>query len=203
MITIINYGLGNIQAFINIYKKLGVPVKTAEIASHLLGSEKIILPGVGAFDWAMARLDESGMRSVLDELVMVKKVPILGVCVGMQIMASKSEEGNLSGLGWIDAEVKRFNQFTSQQKTYLPHMGWNNVVPQNKKSLFKEISDPHFYFLHSYFFLPKKSEHTLSLTHYNTQFSSAIQSENIYGTQFHPEKSHENGIRLLKNFADL
>jgi glutamine amidotransferase len=203
MITLINYGLGNIQAFVNIYKKLEVSVKVAETVSQLEKSEKIILPGVGAFDWAMARLNDSGMRQTLDELVLEKKIPILGVCVGMQIMAKSSEEGNLPGLGWIDAEVKRFDQSSSAQKMYLPHMGWNDAVPCHTENLFKGMSSPQFYFLHSYYFLPHSAKNILSVTDYHGQFASAVQSENIFGTQFHPEKSHENGIRLLKNFADL
>ena len=163
MITLVNYGLGNIQAFVNIYKKLDIVVTVAETAADLLQSTKIILPGVGAFDWAMARLNESGMRQTLDELVLVKKTPILGVCVGMQIMAQKSDEGNLEGLGWIDAEVKRFPQPPSGEKAYLPHMGWNDVVPQNNESLFKDMHSPKFYFLHSYFFLAKNQKNILSL----------------------------------------
>ena len=155
MITLVNYGLGNIQAFINIYKKLDIAVTVAQTASDLLQSKKIILPGVGAFDWAMARLNESGMRQTLDELVLVKKIPILGVCVGMQIMAQKSDEGSLEGLGWIEADVKRFSQPSSGGKIYLPHMGWNDVIPQNNKNLFKDMFNPQFYFLHSYFFLEK------------------------------------------------
>jgi glutamine amidotransferase len=203
MITLVNYGLGNIQAFVNIYKKLDIPVTVAQTTADLLQSKKIILPGVGAFDWAMARLNDSGMRQTLDDLVLIKKIPILGVCVGMQIMAQKSDEGNLEGLGWIEASVKRFPQPSSGEKTYLPHMGWNDVTPKNNESLFKGMSNPQFYFLHSYFFLEKDQKNILSITNYHGQFTSAVQKDNIFGTQFHPEKSHGNGIQLLKNFADL
>ena len=123
MITLLNYGLGNIDAFFNIYKRLNMPIVVATTAEQLVSAEKIILPGVGAFDWAMDRLDNSGMRSCLDELVMVKQIPVLGVCVGMQMMAKRSDEGQLPGLGWIDAEVKRFDETGFRQQTHLPHMG--------------------------------------------------------------------------------
>ena len=204
MITLVDYGLGNIQAFANIYKRLNIPVAVADTVDELAKATKIILPGVGAFDWAMNRLNESGLRDCLDDLVLIKKRPVLGICVGMQMMAGKSDEGELEGLGWIDAEVKKFDETAFTQKTHLPHMGWNDVVPQSTDCLFHEVAkDPRFYFLHSYYFLPKKIEETLAVTDYNGQFTSAIRSENVFGVQFHPEKSHQWGIQLLKNFAEL
>ena len=203
MITLVNYGLGNVQAFVNIYKRLNIPVTVAQTADELAAAEKIILPGVGAFDWAMTRLEESGMRGCLDELVMTKKRPVLGVCVGMQMMARRSDEGKLPGLGWIDAEVKRFDEAGFSQKTHLPHMGWNDVLPSDMDSLFRGITAPRFYFLHSYYFALTAPEPTLGVTDYNGLFTSAVRSGNVFGTQFHPEKSHEWGIHLLKNFADL
>ena len=204
MITLVNYGLGNIQAFANIYKRLNIPVTVADSVDELAKAKKIILPGVGAFDWAMTRLNESGLRDCLDDLVLIQKRPVLGVCVGMQMMANKSDEGELEGLGWIDAEVKKFDETTFTQKTHLPHMGWNDVIPQNDKDLFAGLKDdPRFYFLHSYYFLPNKIEETLAVTDYYGQFTSAVRSENIFGVQFHPEKSHQWGIQLLKNFAEL
>ncbi len=203
MITLVNYGLGNVQAFVNIYKRLNIPVTVAETADELAVAEKIILPGVGAFDWAMTRLDESGMRGCLDELVMVKKRPVLGVCVGMQMMARRSEEGKLPGLGWIDAEVKRFDEAGFSQKTHLPHMGWNDVRPGDTDSLFKGMTVPRFYFLHSYYFALTYPGAALAVSDYNGLFTSAVRSGNVFGTQFHPEKSHEWGIHLLKNFAEL
>lgn len=203
MITLVNYGLGNIQAFANIYKRLNIPVVVAERADVLASATKIILPGVGAFDWAMTRLEQSGMRACLDDLVMVQKRPILGVCVGMQMMARHSDEGKLAGLGWIDAEVKKFDEAAFTQKTHLPHMGWNDVVPNRTACLFGSMVAPRFYFLHSYYFLPKSSDKALAITDYNGSFVSAVRSENVFGTQFHPEKSHHWGIQLLKNFAEL
>jgi glutamine amidotransferase len=203
VITLLDYGLGNIEAFVNIYKRLNFPVAVASTADQLANAEKIILPGVGSFDWAMARLEESGMRHCLDDLVRVKKRPVLGVCVGMQIMANCSEEGKLPGLGWIDAEVKRFEAGGFSQQTYLPHMGWNDVSPRDTECLFKGINTPRFYFLHSYYFAPAKADDVGGVTDYNGYFASAVRSGNVFGTQFHPEKSHQWGISLLKNFAEL
>ncbi|THB73268.1 MAG: imidazole glycerol phosphate synthase subunit HisH [Gammaproteobacteria bacterium] len=202
MITIINYGLGNIQAFYEIYKRLNIPVNVVETPGQLKNIQRIILPGVGAFDWAMGRLNSSGMREVLDELVLGEKCPVLGVCVGMQMMAHSSDEGKLPGLGWINAHVKRFDDSRFTQKTHLPHMGWNNVEPVINDSLFHEINSPRFYFLHSYYFLPKKQENVLATTDYNGTFVSSVRANNVFGTQFHPEKSHQWGVQLLKNFAE-
>jgi glutamine amidotransferase len=203
MITLVNYGLGNIQAFANIYKRLNIPITAAENPDQLKKAEKIILPGVGAFDWAMERLESSGMRSCLDDLVMEKNKPVLGICVGMQMMALGSDEGILPGLGWIDANVKRFDVNGFSPKTRLPHMGWNDVAPQSTDCIFNGISDPRFYFLHSYYFEPKKRENVLAVTDYNRCFASAIRSGNVFGTQFHPEKSHHWGMQVLKNFANF
>jgi len=204
VIAIINYGLGNIQAIANIYKRLNIPVVVATSIGELVKADKIILPGVGAFDWAMQLLNESGMRNCLEELVMVKKLPIFGICVGMQMLARRSDEGKLDGLGWIDAEVKKFDELKFTQKTHLPHMGWNDVIPQNTDCLFRGMEEkPRYYFLHSYYFLPQKDKDVLAVTDYNGTFASAVRSENVFGAQFHPEKSHQWGIQLLKNFADL
>lgn len=203
MITLVNYGLGNIQAFANIYRRLNIPVVVAERADELAGATNIILPGVGAFDWAMTRLEKSGMRACLDDLVMVQNRPVLGICVGMQIMARRSDEGELPGLGWIDAEVRKFDETKFTQKTHLPHMGWNDVLPKRTDCLFSAMVAPRFYFLHSYYFLPANPDEVLAISDYNGPFASAVRSANVYGTQFHPEKSHQWGIQLLKNFAEL
>lgn len=204
MIAIVDYGLGNIQAFANIYKSLNFEILVAHTADELNVADKIILPGVGAFDWAMKKLNESGMRECLDDLVKVKKKPVLGICVGMQIIAEKSEEGVLQGLGWIDAEVKKFEVSSSDKKTQLPQMGWNDVNPKNSDCLFKNLEiGSKFYFLHSYYFLPKNESDILATTDYNGLYTSCVRHENIFGVQFHPEKSHQWGIQLLKNFADL
>ena len=203
MIALVNYGLGNILAFANIYKRLNIPVIVADTPDQLGQADKIVLPGVGSFDWAMARLNESGMRACLDDLVVRQRRPVLGVCVGMQMMAQRSDEGDLPGLGWIDAEVKRFDETIFSQKTHLPHMGWNDVLPHSSSCIYKKMESPRFYFLHSYYFLPQNPDDVLAITDYNGPFASSIRSGNIFGTQFHPEKSHHCGIQLLKNFAEL
>ncbi len=204
MITVIDYGLGNILAFSNVYKRLDIPVSVAKSASDLQGATKLILPGVGSFDHAMQLLQQSGMREALDELVLSQAVPVLGVCVGMQILASTSEEGQLQGLGWIEGDVRKFNTAGFQQRIFLPHMGWNHVKPVVPSPLFDGIeSDAYFYFLHSYYFHCAHSENVLAQAEYGATFSCAVQSRNIFGVQFHPEKSHHFGTQLLKNFAKL
>ena len=202
MIAIVRYGLGNVQAFANIYKRLNIPAEIAETPKAILSSDRIILPGVGAFDWAMKRLEASGLRPALEEAVGRGK-PVLGICVGMQILARRSDEGTLPGLGWIDGEVKRFDETTFSQKTRLPHMGWNDVVPCNGSGLFRELeTGARFYFLHSYYFVPRNPDHVLATTDYNVRYASAVQAGHVLGVQFHPEKSHAWGIQLLKNFAE-
>lgn len=200
-VTLVGFGLGNIQAFANIYHRLNIPVVIASNANQLLGAEKLILPGVGAFDWAMSRLNESGMRTRLDELVLHQKIPVLGVCVGMQMMANQSEEGKLAGLGWIEAEVVRF-QAEQINSAPLPHMGWNDVRFSRDNPLSKGIENPRFYFLHSYHFIAHQNSQILATTEYGISFTSIVSKENIWGVQFHPEKSHNWGVQLLKNFAE-
>jgi len=202
MITLVDYGLGNIQAFMNIYKRLNIPCTRATTAAELHAAEKIILPGVGAFDGAMQRLQASGMRETLDYLVLEKKLPVLGICVGMQIMARRSEEGVMDGLGWIPGEVKHFDADLFKTKIRLPHMGWNDVLPEDH-TLFKGWISPRFYFLHSYYFVPDNQNQVLARTEYGEQFSSAVYNEHIFGVQFHPEKSHHWGVQFLKNFGEL
>lgn len=203
MITIVDYGLGNINAFLNIYKRLNIKCNIAKNNHELQGADKLILPGVGSFDYAMQSLDASGMRECLEDLVLMQQRPILGICVGMQMMACRSDEGQLRGLGWINAEVRRFDESKFESITHLPHMGWNDVVPNQPLGLFRDLDLPMFYFLHSYYFETKEPGHILAKTIYGIPFASAVNSKNIYGVQFHPEKSHNWGIQLLKNFADI
>jgi imidazole glycerol-phosphate synthase subunit HisH len=203
MIAIVNYGLGNVQAIANIYKRLGVPASLATTAADLNAADRVILPGVGSFDWAMMRLNASGMRGALEDCVRTNGKPILGICVGMQMMACKSEEGKLAGLGWIEGIVKKFDVSRFSDKTHLPHMGWNDVETRTSTDLFKDLdSEARFYFLHSYYFSPDNEDNVLAETDYHGVFASSVRSANVYGVQFHPEKSHRWGIRLLSNFAD-
>lgn len=203
MIGIVDYGLGNVQAFANIYRRLGISAEPVRNELELAAADRLILPGVGAFDWAMERLEGSGMLDMLNRRVLVDRVPVLGVCVGMQMMARRSQEGSRAGLGWIAADVMRFDTAGFAQRTHLPHMGWNDVTPMEHDSIFQGLVDPQFYFLHSYFVQPDDGADTLARTTYGTTFASAIRSRNIVATQFHPEKSHHWGVRLLQNFAEV
>lgn len=204
MITLIDYGVGNINAFVNVYKRVDVPVKIAKTKEDLIGAEKLILPGVGHFDHAMTQLNNSGMRDALDELVLEKKIPVIGICVGMQMMANDSDEGDMEGLQWIDASVRKFDETKIHQVTRLPHMGWNDVKPVKNISLFNGLeTDAIFYFLHTYYFECNKQDDVMAVTEYGGEFASAAHHENKYGIQFHPEKSHSYGEILLHNFAKL
>ncbi len=204
MIMIIDYGLGNIRAFVNLYARLNIHLSIARSADQLRLATKVILPGVGAFDNAMRKLNNSGMRDILDKLALNHQAPILGICLGMQMMANRSDEGQLQGLGWIEGDVKKFDQERLSEKTCLPHMGWNDVVPQNSDDLFRNLEiGARFYFLHSYYFVPYSQDSVLAVTDYGGLFASSVRCGNIFGVQFHPEKSHQWGIQLLKNFAEI
>lgn len=204
MITIVDYGLGNIKAFLNVYHRLNIKAKTATTAAELAGASKVILPGVGSFDDAMRRLTESGMRDPLDDLALRQRVPVLGVCVGMQMLAHGSDEGQLAGLGWIGGRVKRFESRPSAAALPVPHMGWNDVRPVTQSRLFDQLDrDARFYFLHSYYFVCDRDEDRLAVASYGEDFACAAHAGNIFGVQFHPEKSHHFGARLLQNFAEM
>lgn len=204
MITIVDYGLGNIQAFLNVYKRLNIEAQAATTADALRDATKVILPGVGHFDHAMRRLQESGMRETLNNLALEERVPVLGVCVGMQMLAHSSEEGDLPGLGWIDGRVRGFASWEGAADLPTPHMGWNDVRPTCANPLFGRLeSDGRFYFLHSFFFECANPDDALAIAEYGSEFSAAVNSRNVYGVQFHPEKSHHFGTQLLKNFAEL
>lgn len=207
MIGLVDYGSGNIQAIANIYSRLSLPTMIVRTADDLGAATHIVLPGVGAFDQTMGHLEESGLREALTERVVGQGMPFLGICVGMQLLAKRSDEGVRPGLGWIDAEVRRFEhaRFASlEQRTHLPHMGWNDVALVHPHPLFAGLeTDASFYFLHSYYMQCARREDVLAEADYGGAFSCAVQSGNIHGVQFHPEKSHQGGIRLLKNFAEL
>ena len=198
MIAIVDYGLGNIRAFGNIFKRLNIPFCYASEVSQLKNATRIILPGVGSFDYAMQRLNNSGLRDTLDELVLSKGIPVLGICVGMQIMAKSSDEGSSKGLGWLDTSVVKFQQ---KEHCPLPHMGWNNLKLKAKHQLFEGLdSNPRFYFLHSYHFL-SNYKGVIATAEYANSVGCIINEGNVYGIQCHPEKSHHNGVAILKNFA--
>ena len=204
MITIVDYGLGNIRALLNVYRRLNIEVETARNAEELRGASKLILPGVGSFDHAMEQLGRSGMREALDDLVLRQHVPVLGVCVGMQILGRDSDEGTLPGLGWIEGRVRTLESLMSVERFPVPHMGWNDVCPSVSNRLFDQLeSGARFYFLHSYYFHCDREEDAIAIASYGTEFACAVNAANIFGVQFHPEKSHQYGARLLQNFAEM
>lgn len=204
MIRIIDYGLGNVQAFLTMFKIIGVNARLAQTSNDLNDASKIILPGVGAFDQAMQLLNQSGMRESLEKLVLIEKVPVLGVCVGMQILASSSDEGDLPGLGWLPGRVNSFRLNKCSSNLAIPHMGWNDVEAKLNHPLFSGLErNARFYFLHSYYFECINSDYIAATASYGFNFSCAVSKENIYGVQFHPEKSHLFGTRLIKNFTEL
>ena len=201
MIGLVDYGLGNLEAFANIYRQLGIESKRVSRADEIAAARLLILPGVGAFDWAMARLNGSGLRDSLDKAVLEKRVPVLGVCIGMHMMMEHSEEGISPGLGWIKGDVVRVPARNAGLP--LPHMGWNDVLPRGDDPLFDKLEAPRFYFLHSYCVSPSSPDAILAETSYGTSLACAVRQDHITGVQFHPEKSHHWGMRLLENFATM
>jgi len=206
MIGILDYGVGNIQAFKNVYYELGITCINISREADFEGVSHIILPGVGSFDYAMASLNKSGLRVKLDHLVLNKGIPVLGVCIGMQMMGHSSEEGIQKGLGWLNATSKRitFNTDEGLQSLPLPHMGWNVIDVLQKNKLLQGLgSAEHYYFLHSYYLHCEDRNIILAEAEYGLAVTSLVQQGNIYGIQQHPEKSHDSGIKLLKNFWSI
>lgn len=204
MIAIVDYGLGNVKAFANIYKKLNVPLVIAKSKADLTGITKVILPGVGAFDHAMQQFNASGMREPVEDLVLGAKCPLIGICVGMQMLAAGSDEGHEVGLGWIGGHVKKLDASLIPYKTRLPHMGWNDVVKKRDNLILKGFGESSlFYFLHSYYFDCVDPNDIVATANYGMEFAAIVNRDNIYGIQCHPEKSHEFGIAILKNFSEL
>ena len=203
-VAIINYGLGNHFSVQKKMNRVGVDVVTTSNAIDIQQADKIILPGVGHFGRAMENLHQLDIIKVLNEEVLEKKKPILGICLGMQLFASVSEEGDTKGLGWIEATVEKFN-VNNHLKYKVPHTGWNQIeIAKESSRLLKNIDAlTEFYFVHSYHFNCKEQEDVLCSTNYEFEFVSAVERNNIYGTQFHPEKSHGAGVQLLKNFIEL
>jgi len=200
MIGIIDYGLGNIKAISNIYDKLKIKNMIVKSEFDFEKAERLILPGVGSFDSAMSLLYKKNYMKTIISMVLEKEKKILGICVGMQLFAKKSEEGSMDGFSWINGEVKKFEKADYR----LPHMGWNSIKKNKENSLFNNIeNDEYFYFCHSYYFKSESNENILTQTSFGSNFASSINNKNIYGIQFHPEKSHDNGAIILKNFAKL
>lgn len=204
MIGIVAYGSGNVAAIENVLTQLGRPSVRVTRAEDFEGLEKLILPGVGAFDTVVSRLRASGLHAPLEEAVIGRRTPVLGICVGMQILANGSEEGSEPGLGWIPGRVRKIDVSGLNRKPYLPHMGWNSISAPGANPLFEGVDLPFgFYFLHSYRFECASPDSEIATTNYGGEFTVAVGRDNVFGVQFHPEKSHSNGVRLISNFATL
>jgi imidazole glycerol-phosphate synthase subunit HisH len=201
MITIVDYGIGNLGSVKNMYKRIGVRTVIESSLGNISKASKIILPGVGDFDNAMQRINNSGLREILDRKALQEQIPVLGICLGMQLLTRSSEEGSLPGLGWIKATTSRFPKFP---KLKIPHMGWNIVSSVRESPISKNLpEETRFYFVHSYCVRVENEEDSILKTNYGINFDAAIQHKNIYGAQFHPEKSHKFGMQFLTNFASL
>jgi imidazole glycerol-phosphate synthase subunit HisH len=204
VIAILNYDVGNVQSIRNMLARLGYEAVVTNDIEQIQNAQKLILPGVGAFEYGMTKLQSASFYSHLSELVLQEKTPILGICLGAQLMLKHSEEGNkIDGLGWIDGEVIKFK--LQGQQLRVPHMGWNNVNVSNGNKLVQGLdANSKFYFVHSFHFrLNNQKQDAVLTTNYGEEFVSAFAQNNIYGVQFHPEKSHKYGMQLLKNFAEL
>ncbi len=202
MVTIVDYGLGNLASIQNMIKKIGGNSVISSSVDQINDAKKLILPGVGHFEKGMENLNKSGLIPTLNNLVLEKKIPILGICLGMQLMTSKSEEGNVAGLNWIKADTTKFNLNSTKFK--IPHMGWSNVNFKQDEVIAENLyQKARFYFVHSYFVQCANQEDVLGETIYEFPFHSAVKKDNIIGVQFHPEKSHKFGMQLLNNFLNI
>ena len=199
MITIVDLGIGNVGSIKNMIHKLGKYSIITNRDEDIYNATMLIFPGIGSFDNAITKLNELRIKNVLEEKVLSERIPFLGICLGMQLLAEGSQEGSLPGLGWVNGYVKKF---TNSHDLKVPHMGWNNISIKKESKLFTNSfdEDRRFYFVHSYHFDCENEDDVLCTSRYGIEFTSAVQKKNIYATQFHPEKSHTNGIQLLKNF---
>lgn len=203
MIVVVDYGVGNLSSILNMLKKVRAEAVVSSEASIIERANKLILPGVAAFDYGMKNLGDRGLISLLNVKVLQDKIPILGVCLGMQLFTQHSEEGQLPGLGWLDAKTVRFKFENPNIHLKIPHMGWNNIVIRQSNPIFTDMDkESRFYFVHSYHVICTDMSTVLAETEYGYNFTSAVVKENIIGVQFHPEKSHKFGMKLLKNFVE-
>lgn len=203
-VSIVDYGAGNIGSIVNMIKKLGGTGKLVHTPEEILSAQKLVLPGVGHFDHGMKALQESGMEPALHQAVLNNKTPILGICLGAQLMTRSSEEGSSSGLGWFDAEVRHFSHLSNGEPLRVPHIGWNRVHQQNECVIAVDLpEEPRYYFVHSYYIQANHPKDVLFTTTYGGEFASGLHRDNLYAVQFHPEKSHKFGLKLFENFLKI
>ncbi len=203
-IVIVDYGMGNVGSIQNMLTHVGASGKISNKREDIENAQKLIISGVGAFDAGISSLQSLNVLPLISERVFEKKVPILGICLGMQLFTKSSEEGKLAGLGWFDAVTKRFDFSALSERLRIPHMGWNTVQVKKESKLFYDMpQDSRFYFVHSYYCRCADTADILTTTDYGYPFTSSIENNNVYGVQFHPEKSHKFGMKLLENFARL
>ena len=203
MIIIIDYGMGNLRSILNKLERLRIEAKISSTIADIKAADKLILPGVGAFGNGMMNIEKYNLHAVLNKRVLQDRIPILGICLGMQLFCRKSEEGNVEGLGWIEADVKKFNFNSLDEKLRIPHMGWNQTTIRNESLLVDGLGETaKFYYVHSYHVSADVRGVTVATACYGYDFPAIIQVDNIFGTQFHPEKSHRDGQQILKNFAE-
>ena len=203
MVAIIDYGIGNTGSISKMIQKLGQEVCITRNETEIVTADRIILPGVGSFDNAAKKLRETGLIPALSELALAQNKPFLGICLGMQLLFKKSEEGVDNGLGWISGKVVKFDQ-SKMTAEKIPHMGWNTVTCNEKSPLFKDVnSEIRFYFTHSFHVIEVEESEVIGTTNYGYEFVSSVQRNNIYGVQFHPEKSHRFGLQLMQKFLDI
>lgn len=203
MLVVVDYGLGNLGSIVNMLKKAGATAVVTSEVTTIEQAQKLILPGVGAFDKGMQNLEDRGLVPVLQRRVVQEGVPILGLCLGMQLFMQQSEEGQKAGLGWIAGRTIRFRHSPDSSSLRVPHMGWNFVHGQQADPLLDGLeAEPRFYFVHSYHVVCQSAADSLATTQYGYEFTSMVRHHNIWGTQFHPEKSHRFGLQLMRNFVE-
>lgn len=204
MVVIVDSGIGNTGSILNMLRKIGAKAVISSESEQIEAADKLIMSGIGAFDNGIKMLEKNGLIPLLEKKVLKDKTPILGICLGMQLFTKRSEEGILNGLGWVDAVTKRFRNNVNKEKIRIPHMGWNVVEPVKESGLFANIEqEMRFYFLHSYHVICNDINNVLATTFYGHNFVSVLQKDNIIGVQFHPEKSHIFGMKLIKNFLTM
>ncbi len=201
MVTIVDYGVGNLTSIQNMFKKAGVLATISNDKSEIESARKILLPGMGSFDNCMKRFNDSGFRELIERKALQDKIPTFGICVGLQMLMGSSEEGRLPGLGWIKGKTVAFDKKKMLDEHKVPNMGWLEIQQKKDSRLLINLEDARFYFAHSYHVIPDDKQDELISAHYGYDFIAGLEKENILGVQFHPEKSHRFGMQLLKNFA--